>query len=147
MRTVASVFLSFALSCAALAQHDHAASGASYGSVHFPTSCAPAVQPDFERAVAILHSFGYVNANRAFRDIADKDPNCAMAWWGVAMTEYHGLWAQIRPQDGKAAVEKARAIVQSNPKVTGRERAYVDAIATIFGDPSAPLANRALAYE
>jgi tetratricopeptide (TPR) repeat protein len=165
MRTLASLFLSLALTCAAFAQHEHGAPGGSYGSVHFPTSCAPVVQPEFERAVAILHSFGYVNANRAFRDVAEKDPNCAMAWWGVAMTEYHGLWAQIWEKEGKAAIEKARAILShpsntgqrgapvSHPSNTGggaptaRERAYIDAIGTIFDDTSQPLRTRSLAYE
>lgn len=70
MRILASVFLVVALTCTAFAQHEHATPGGSYGSVSFRTSCAPDVQPDFESAVAMLHSFAYENAKHAFEDIA-----------------------------------------------------------------------------
>src|SRR5437764_849593 len=64
--------------------HDEVAAGG-YGTVHFATSCSAAVQTRFERAVAVLHSFGYEAARKAFEEVAQKDPDCAMAWWGVAM--------------------------------------------------------------
>ena len=131
---------------AARAQHQHGPSG-NFGTVHFPTSCATMVQADFERAVAMLHSFAYEQAKHAFEDVAKKDPNCAMPWWGVAMTEYHGLWAQIWEKDGKEAVQKARTVAKSNAKTMPRERAYIEAIATIFDDTSKPLGARSLAYE
>src|SRR3954470_8002616 len=73
-------------------QHGHEMAAGGYGTVHFKTSCSAAVQPGFERAVAVLHSFGYEAARKAFEEVAQKDPDCAMVWWGVAMTEYHGLW-------------------------------------------------------
>ena len=75
---------------AAQAQGDHAGHGAGgeiYGRVHFPISCAPAVQADFDRAVAMLHSFFYPETEKAFRAVAEKDPSCAMAYWGIAISQ------------------------------------------------------------
>ncbi|MCM2270656.1 MAG: hypothetical protein NDJ75_11185, partial [Thermoanaerobaculia bacterium] len=75
------------LSLAAVpATADHDAAGEVHGSVDFPTSCAPAVQPRFERAVAQLHSVGYDFARLAFEALAAEDPNCGMALWGAAAT-------------------------------------------------------------
>ena len=62
------------------------------GSVHFKTSCTENVTTDFTHAVALLHSFQYEQADHAFTEVASKDPGCAMAQWGVAMANYHGLW-------------------------------------------------------
>src|SRR5579871_4834153 len=59
------------------------------GRVSFPVSCAPAVQEQFNRSVALLHSFAYSAAEDAFRGVADVDPGCAMAYWGMAMTYFH----------------------------------------------------------
>src|SRR4051794_6434856 len=95
----------------------------------------------------MLHSFGYEAARKAFEEVAQKDPNCAMAWWGVAMTQYHGLWQQIWPTEGKAAVEKARAIAKANEKTSARERGYIEAIGTVFDDPATPIHAREVAYE
>jgi len=147
-RGVLSVVLALTFAAhQAQAQHQHDASTGEYGSVKFRTSCSAAVQPAFGRAVAILHSFGYEKANAAFEDISREDPACAIAWWGVAMTYYHGLWEQIGPKEGHAAVEKARAIANTNPKTTSRERDYIEAVGKIFDDLSMPLAGRELAYE
>src|ERR1043165_759671 len=79
--------------------HEMPASG-NFGTVRFATSCSGSVQPAFQRAVAILHSFGYEQARAAFEQVAKQDPQCAMAWWGVAMTHYHGLWEQLAYGDG-----------------------------------------------
>jgi hypothetical protein len=56
------------------------------GTVHFPTSCS-AVQVKFDRAVALLHSFFYPETVKAFQAITKEDPNCAIAYWGLAMSE------------------------------------------------------------
>ena len=62
------------------------------GRVSFPISCMPAVQDPFDRGVALLHSFAYTAAEEAFQGVAELDPRCAMAHWGVAMTYFHQLW-------------------------------------------------------
>jgi hypothetical protein len=67
------------------------------GKVSFPISCTPASQKAFERGVALLHSFGYEQAEEQFTEIAQKDPACAMAHWGIAMSLFHQIWE--RPQE------------------------------------------------
>ena len=101
------------------------------GTVRFPTSCDPALQKEFERGVALLHSFFYPEARRVFEGVTERDPQCAMAWWGVAMTYYHPLWAPPDSTElaaGQAAVDKALAA----SKQSGREREYVRAIQAYY---------------
>ena len=62
------------------------------GKVSFPISCAPAVQEQFDRGVALLHSFAYTPPKMHFRAWRNMDPQCAMAHWGIAMTYFHQLW-------------------------------------------------------
>ena len=75
------------------------------GQVRFPVSCAPAVQKPFERAVALLHSFWYLEAAKAFGQIAQADPDCAMAYWGVAMSQWTQIWSPPPPAALKRGVE------------------------------------------
>lgn len=127
-------------------QHEMPPAG-DFGAVRFATSCSAAAQPKFQRSVAILHSFGYEQARAAFEQVAKTDPQCAMAWWGIAMTHYHGLWEQIAYADGAAAVAKARELAKSDPGTTARERGYIEAVALLYADQSRPLRERELAYE
>ncbi len=88
------------------------------GTVSLPSSCAPAVQKDLDRALALLHSFFYDEAKLAFSEVAEKDPSCALAHWGVAMTYYHPLWSPPLPEDrtaGAAASAKAAALGAKTP--------------------------------
>ena len=84
------------------------------GTIRFEVSCRPEVKADFEQATALLHSFFYEEARQRFLSIAERDPECAMAWWGVAMTWYHPLWAPPTPGgDGERAprpCEKAKKL-------------------------------------
>jgi hypothetical protein len=72
--------------------HKHEASE-SLGTVHFAISCKPQAQKQFDRAVAWLHSFEYEEAEKAFAEVTATDPQCGMGYWGVAMANYHPLWA------------------------------------------------------
>ena len=97
------------------------------GNVHFPVSCSNEAQQQFDRAVAILHSFWYEEAVKAFTAATEADPNCAMGQWGIAMSIYYPLWVppdQATLQKGLSAVEKAKSIGAK----TERERAYIAAI-------------------
>src|SRR5262245_3057613 len=101
------------------------------GTVSFPIACAPSVRADFERAVALLHSFFYEEARRVFAQVAERDPSCAMAEWGKAMTLYHPIWAaptEAELKEGRAAVDKANALGGRNP----REKAWIAAITTFY---------------
>src|SRR5213078_2338355 len=97
------------------------------GKVEFPISCASSVQSEFSRGVALLHSFFYEEARRVFTSVAERDPKCAMAQWGIAMTWWHPIWTPPRPDEmsaGKAAIEKAMALNAG----TDRERGFITAL-------------------
>ena len=111
-----SAYLAFA--ALAIAQHDHGSiEPASLGTVDFPTSCSPAVQLDFNRAVALLHSFWYKRAIETFSAIAKSDPSCGMAQWGVAMSHYRQLWDPPTPSDLQEAwAEVGKAMMSTDLK-------------------------------
>ncbi len=113
--------------------HHHAEPVENLGTVSFPTSCAATVQTQLERGVALLHSFGYDEAERQFKAIAEKDPGCAMAYWGEAMSFYHQLWD--RPDE--AHLKRGWDLVQEageTGKKTERERDYLQALAAFYRD-------------
>src|ERR1700732_3586483 len=112
--------------------HHHSLTEEEVGSVRFATSCQPALANNFNRAVALLHSFQYEQARQAFTDIVGKDPQCAMAQWGGAMSHYHGMWGNGDTAAGAIALGKAEQIAASNSKTTARERAYNDGLAEVF---------------
>jgi tetratricopeptide (TPR) repeat protein len=104
------------------------------GKVEFPVSCAPAVQSDFSRGVALLHSFFYEEARRVFTSVAERDPKCAMAQWGIAMTWWHPIWTPPTPDEmsaGKAAIEKAMAMNAG----TDRERGFITGLNDYYNTP------------
>jgi len=132
----------------AVAQHEHPAGDPTkLGKVSFPVSCDPAVQPQFNSAVAMLHSFWYEKASETFAAVAEKDATCGMAYWGIAMTYWHQIWDAPGPADlkaGTSAVEKAK----SAGAKTQRERDYIAAIDTFYRDSDKlDHRTRALAYE
>lgn len=145
----AAALFGFLLVSGALAQeeHHHHGEGEELGTVHFPVSCKPDVQAAFTRAVALLHSFGYEEARNAFAGVAERDPECGMAQWGVAMTYYHPIWAPPAPAElalGRAAAEKAAALGAG----TDRERGYIAAIGAFYRDSDkANHRARAAAYQ
>src|SRR5437870_5739641 len=104
------------------------------GTVRFETSCSPAVQAEFERAVAMLHSFWFSASTDAFVAIAQKDPGCAMAQWGVAMNLLGNPFgwppAPKALGDGAAAIARAKTVGAR----TQRERDYIAALETFYRD-------------
>jgi len=117
-------------SVAAIPEHEHPVPE-KLGTVQFPNSCSSKVQKSFERAVALLHSFAYSAAEKEFRDVAAKDPNCAVPHWGIAMTYFHQLWEPaVAPQNiarGLAEIEQAKRLSSSD-----RERGFIDALSSIY---------------
>ena len=116
-------------------EHQHAVPAEKLGTVAFGTSCNAQAQSEFNRAVALLHSFEFPRAIDGFGAALAADPSCAMAQWGVALSRWGNPFAVgIRPagplRQGRDAVDRARAIGAK----TERERAYVDAVARLYLD-------------
>ncbi len=101
------------------------------GKVHFPISCKAEVGPAFEKGVALLHSFQYAAAEKAFNMVAQGDPQCTMAYWGLAMSSYHALWDgadATAVRKGSEYLAKARKIGTADK----REREYIDALSIVL---------------
>jgi tetratricopeptide (TPR) repeat protein len=149
-KLVLPVFLLTALCASVHAQdhhqHDHGAHE-ELGQVNFRVTCSAAAQKQFNRADALLHSFGYAQAEKAFSEVLTTDPGCVMAYWGIAMSQYHPIWApptQAELKKGLAAVEKARSMTVKN----ARERDYLAAIESFYKDfDKVDHPTRTMAYE
>jgi tetratricopeptide (TPR) repeat protein len=117
-------------------QHTHDPSE-KLGRVNFTVSCNPQAQRQFNRAVAWLHSFEYEEAEKAFSEVTVADPRCGMAYWGIAMSNYHPIWAPPTAAElrkGSSAIEKAKAAGAR----TERERDYIAAIEVFYKDADRP---------
>jgi hypothetical protein len=130
-------------------QHEHGAAPAEkLGTVHFAVSCSAAAQPQFDRAVALLHSFEFATAIDAFTATLTTDPTCAMSQWGIALSRWGnpfavGIRAPAQLTKGRDAIERGHAVGAK----TARERAYLDAAATLYADfEHTSQQSRALAY-
>jgi len=105
--------------------------GEMFGSVSFTASVPADLKKDFNIAIALLYSFEYDESEKMFAKILDHAPDCAMAYWGVAMSNFHALWVPPSPEElqkGEKAVELARSIKNK----TKRESDYIEAIARFY---------------
>ncbi len=133
------------------AGHDHPAAAlgtSAIGTTEFQTSCKPAVKDAFNRGVSLLHSFWFGESRGVFEDVLKTDPDCAIAYWGIALTHWGNPFSGLRSQQtiaiGKAATDKA----QSTGKPTPRERGYIDAVAILFSnDDPGTQRSRIVNYE
>ncbi len=118
----------------AFAQGDHGdhGSGGTFGAVHFEISCSPEAQRQFDRAVAMLHSFFYPETEKAFRAVVEADPSCAMGYWGIAISQRPNPLTAPFPaqllQQGWVAIRQARETRAG----TERERDWIEALAPFF---------------
>jgi tetratricopeptide (TPR) repeat protein len=106
------------------------------GHVHMDTSCSPSVSADLDRALAMLHNFWFARALEAFKKVIQADPQCAMAYWGAAMTYNHPFWDAPTREDESAAwalVQRGRQTTKKTP----REEMYLDAVAALYKDAGA----------
>jgi tetratricopeptide (TPR) repeat protein len=148
MKRAAAAVFALAFAVAANAgddeQHSHPVPE-KLGTVTFATSCTPAVKAEFDRAMALLHSFAYAASAQAFREVTTRDPNCAIAHWGIAMSLFHQLW---EPPSGEALREGAEQVRRAVEIRAGsrRERQYVEALGSYYADaehePAAVRADR-----
>jgi hypothetical protein len=147
---IPSIALVFALSYLPAARAetgDKSVSSAKASEVDFPISCGAAAQKQFNEAVWILHSFWYDEAVKAFTAVTEIEPDCAMGYWGVAMSHWYPLWYPPNAAALKAGSEAVDKAVAAKPK-TDRERDYIAAIATFYRDnDKIDHRTRAVAYE
>ncbi len=106
-----------------------ASSTSKLGNVHFPTSGKGNAQEHFVRGVAALHSFWYAEALEAFRKSTKADPGFIMGYWGEAMAHNHPLWEEQETSQARKVIAQFGDL--SN--LTGRERAYVNAVKALYG--------------
>jgi hypothetical protein len=129
-------------------EHPLAAPREKLGTVHFTTSCNHAAQKQFDRAVALLHSFEFSNAIAGFNATWEADSSCAMAYWGIALSQWGnpfatGQKATSQLQDGQHAAEMGRAVGAK----TEREQAYLAGVSKLYVDiEKAAQQDRLLAY-
>src|SRR5437879_1021227 len=126
---LAAGLITAALAGGAIAQQDE-----KLGKLSFPTSCDPKVQAEFERGVAMIHSYWFLIARRTFEGVLQQDPNCAIAYWGIAMDQLGnslvGPPPRAQADAAWAALEKALEIGVK----TERERGWIDALRAYFRD-------------
>jgi len=100
------------------------------GTADFKASCGEESRNDFNLAIELLHSFEYDEAEKAFAKVIDKNPDCAMAYWGIAMSNFHPLWTPPSVEElkkGAKAIQIAKSL-----KTSKREAEYIDAIASFY---------------
>ncbi|HEU4640975.1 MAG TPA: hypothetical protein VFS44_00880 [Gemmatimonadaceae bacterium] len=138
-RAIALAILVAAVLASPLPAQEHHPAGVhdSLGTVHFVTSCHPAVTSRMDRAVALLHSFEFGAAIRAFQSVLASDSTCAMAWWGIALAYWtNPMSPAARPAPllakGRQASDAGSRLARA---ATERERGYIGAVAKLYGDP------------
>jgi tetratricopeptide (TPR) repeat protein len=105
------------------------------GKVNFPSSCSRELQPTIEKGVALLHSFQYTESEKTFAQAAEREPKCAIAYWGKAMALVHQLWDfpdDKTLKEGRKDIEKAHKLHSASP----REQGFIEAAAAFFGKKS-----------
>jgi len=112
--------------------------GHALGVVKFPVSCSKAAQQQFEHGLALLHNMTYALARKEFAALAEREPDCAMAHWGVAMTLFQPLWpTRPGPTDLQRGAREIAA-AQAAPQQGDRERQFIAAAAAFYDDAGAP---------
>lgn len=126
--------IALSLAVAPLAAQDRPQPGEKLGTVHFETSCSTAVAPEFDRAVALLHSFEFGAAIQGFNAVLAADPNCAMAQWGLAMSRWTNPMAP--GNRAPAALAAGRQATEAGARLaanaTQRERDWIAAVGQLY---------------
>ena len=103
------------------------------GTVHFETSCKPEAQKLFDTAMLYQHSFWYRASQQVFGDVLKADPECGIAYWGIALSllsNPHGPAPAKNLAEGAAAIAKGKSVGAK----TQRERDYLDALGAMYAD-------------
>jgi hypothetical protein len=145
-RVIAGFLL--ALAASSLAQEHRHESGEKLGTVHFATSCNAGAQKEFDRAVALLHSFQFSRAIEGFNAVLGEDATCGIAYWGIALSDWSnpfapGMKDKSQLQAGRESAERGKTVIAK----TERERAYLAAVGKLYSDyESTPQRARLIAY-
>jgi hypothetical protein len=147
MKLFAAVLLVFAAARETTQEHEHA-NGDQLGEVHFVTSCNEVAQSEFNRAVALLHSFQFSRAIEGFNAVLGEDPTCAIAYWGIALSDWSNPFAPGIKNAGQLQLGRENAERgKSQGAKTDRERAYLGAVGKLYTDfENSPQQVRLLAY-
>ena len=146
-KLIAAVLLVFAAAHGMAQEHQHG-KGEKLGEVHFATSCNAPAQSDFNHAVALLHSFQFSRAIEGFNAVLREDPACAIAYWGIALSDWSNPFApgkkdKAQLQLGRQSAEQGR----ERGAKTDRERAYIEAVGKLYADfENTPQPLRLFAY-
>jgi hypothetical protein len=147
----AAVLLALPAKVSSAQEHAHPqVAPGEFGTVHFATSCSPQVASQFNRAVALLHSFEFGASIRTFNDVLATDSTCAMADWGIALSRWSNPMAPgnrsvAQLQQGKQAADAANRL---SPRASERERGYIRAVGMLYDDyEHKDQRTRVVAYE
>jgi len=146
VKLIAAILLTLALS--SIPQEHQHGSGEKLGTVHFATSCNAAAQKEFNRTVALLHSFQFSRAIEGFNAVLREDSTCGIAYWGIALSDWSnpfapGMKDKSQLQAGREGAERGKVVGTK----TERERAYLQAVGNLYRDfESTPQRARLLAY-
>jgi hypothetical protein len=147
IKLLAAVLLVLPAARGAAQEHEHA-NGEKLGEVHFATSCTDVAQTEFNRAVALLHSFQFNRAVEGFNAVLGEDPTCAIAYWGIALSDWSNPFAPGIKDAGQLQLGRDNAERgNSQGAKTARERAYLAAVGKLYSNfENTPQPARLLAY-
>ena len=123
------------------------ADGSTLGTVRFPTSCTPEAQPLLERGLALLHHMNYIKARDTFMQATEIDAECAIAYWGAAMTHVHPLWPDTILPDAQVAGQELLNKATDAKHSSDRELAYIDALQGYYRENNRSELERLRAFE
>jgi hypothetical protein len=148
VKFIATILLTLVASSGTAQEHPHSANGEKLGTVRFATSCNEVAQKEFNRAVALLHSFQFSHAIEGFNSVLAEDATCGVAYWGIALSDWSnpfapGMKDKSQLQAGRESAEQGNTVGAK----TERERAYIAAVAKLYNDyEGRPQRARLIAY-
>jgi tetratricopeptide (TPR) repeat protein len=147
VKLIAAILLTLVVSRSIAQEHQHR-NGEKLGAVHFATTCNEVTQTEFNRAVALLHSFQFSRAIEGFNTVLGEDATCGIAYWGIALSDWSNPFAAGKKdkgqlQAGRESAERGKTVGTN----TEHERAYLAAVGKLYSDfESTPQRTRLLAY-
>jgi tetratricopeptide (TPR) repeat protein len=148
VKSIVAILLTLVASSRSAQEQQHAANAEKLGTVHFATSCNEVAKKEFNRAVALLHSFQFSRAIEGFNAVLGEDTTCGIAHWGIALSDWSNPFApgakdKSQLQSGRENAERGKTVGAK----TEREQAYIAAVAKLYKDfESTPQRTRLVAY-